>query len=82
MRISMFNRDVHQTLSVINSAAVSLKIINASLIVFLTIRLVLSGCNFVLLLNYRNIEYRIGKFKKLSDYWILDQSLNLSEYKI
>ncbi len=36
MRISIFNCDVHQTLSVINSAAVSLKIINTRLAVFLS----------------------------------------------
>jgi hypothetical protein len=35
MRISMFNCDVHQTLSFINSAAVSLKIIKIRLTVFL-----------------------------------------------
>ncbi len=37
MRISMFNCDVHQTFSVINSAAVSLKITNTSLIVFINV---------------------------------------------
>jgi hypothetical protein len=37
MGISMFNCDVSQTLFVINSAAVSFKIINSSLIVFLNI---------------------------------------------
>ncbi len=31
---------------------------------------------------YRNIEYRIGEFKKLSDYRISDQGLNLSDYRI
>jgi hypothetical protein len=36
MRITMFNCDGHQTLFVINSAAVSLKITNTSLIVFLS----------------------------------------------
>ncbi len=30
----------------------------------------LSDCKFFLLSNYQNIEYHIGKFKKLSDYWI------------
>ncbi len=29
-----------------------------------------------------NIEYRIGEFKKLSDYQISDQGLNLSDYRI
>jgi hypothetical protein len=35
-----------------------------------------------LLSNYRNIEYRIGEFKKLWDYWISHQGLKLSEYRI
>ncbi len=47
-----------------------------------TIGLLLSDCYFVLLSDYRNNEYRIGKFKKLSDYRILDLGLNLSEYLI
>ncbi len=37
---------------------------------------------FFLLLNDWNIEYRIGEFKKLSDYQISDQGLNLSDYRI
>jgi|688.fasta_scaffold790565_1 hypothetical protein len=41
-----------------------------------------SDCNFFLLSNYRNIEYCIGEFKKLSDYQISDQGLNLSDYRI
>jgi hypothetical protein len=40
------------------------------------------GLYFYLLSNYRNIEYRIGEFKKLSDYRISDQGLNLSDYRI
>jgi hypothetical protein len=36
----------------------------------------------VLQSNNRNIEYRIGKFMKLSNYWISDQGLNLSDYRI
>jgi hypothetical protein len=32
-----------------------------------------------MLSDYRIIEYRIGEFKKLSDYWIWDLSLNLSD---
>jgi hypothetical protein len=49
-----------------------------------TIGLWLSDCNFFLLSNYwyRNIEYRIAEFKKLSDYRISDQDLNLSDYRI
>ncbi len=47
-----------------------------------TIRQWLSDCNFFLLSNYGNIEYRIGVFKKLWDYQILDQGLNLSHYRI
>ncbi len=47
-----------------------------------TIRLWLSICYFFLLWNYRNIKYRIGKFKKLSNYWISDLGLNLSDYRI
>ncbi len=35
-----------------------------------------------LLTDYRNIEYRNGKFEKLSDYQISDQGLNLSYYRI
>jgi hypothetical protein len=31
------------------------------------------------LLDFRNIEYRIGEFKKLSDYQLSDQGLNLSD---
>jgi hypothetical protein len=40
-----------------------------------TIGLCLSDCNFFLLSNYRNIEYRIGEFQKLSDYRISDQGM-------
>jgi hypothetical protein len=40
------------------------------------------GLLFFLLSNYRNIENRIGKFKKLLDYRISDLGLNLSEYRI
>jgi hypothetical protein len=40
------------------------------------------GLSFFLLSNFRDIEYRIGEFKKLSDYRILDQGLNLSDYQI
>jgi hypothetical protein len=40
------------------------------------------GLLFFLLSNYRNIENRIGKFKKLLDYRISDLSLNLSDYRI
>ncbi len=39
---------------------------------FRTIGLWLSGCIFFLLSHYWNIEYRIGKFKKISDYRISD----------
>jgi hypothetical protein len=39
-------------------------------------------CNIFLLSNYWNIEYRIGEFKKLTDYRISDQGLNLSDYLI
>ncbi len=39
-------------------------------------------CNFFLLSNNRNTEYHIGEFKKLSDYRISDQGLNLSDYRI
>ncbi len=46
-----------------------------------TIGLRLAECNFFLLSNYQNIEYRIGEFKNLSDYWISDQGLNLSDYR-
>ncbi len=35
------------------------------------------GLQFFLLSNCQNIEYRIGEFKKLSDYRIYDQGLNL-----
>jgi hypothetical protein len=42
----------------------------------------LSDSNFFLLSNYWNIEYRIGELKKLSDYRISDQGLNLSDYRI
>jgi hypothetical protein len=42
----------------------------------------LSDCNFFLLSNYRNVEYHIGKFKKLWDYLITDQGLNLADYRI
>ncbi len=38
--------------------------------------------NFFLLSNYLNIKYCIGEFKKLSDYGIPDQGLNLSDYWI
>jgi hypothetical protein len=37
---------------------------------------------FFLLSNYRNIEYRFGEFKKLLDYRISDQGLNLSDNRI
>jgi hypothetical protein len=37
---------------------------------------------FFRLLNYQNIEYRIDEFKKLLDYRISDQGLNLSDYRI
>jgi len=37
---------------------------------------------FFLLSYFWNIEYRIGNFKKLSNYWILDQGLDLSDYRI
>jgi hypothetical protein len=37
---------------------------------------------FFLLSNYGNIEYHIVVFKKLWDYQILDQGLNLSHYQI
>jgi hypothetical protein len=47
-----------------------------------TIGLWLLDCNFFLLSNYRNIEYRIGQLKKVSDYQISDQGLNLSDYWI
>ncbi len=47
-----------------------------------TIGLWLSDCNFFLLSNYRNIEYRIGELTKLLDYRISDQGLNLSDYRI
>ncbi len=42
----------------------------------------LSDCYFLLLSDHRNIEYRIGEFKKLSDYRISDLGLNLSDYRI
>ncbi len=47
-----------------------------------TIGLWPSDCNFFLLSNYRNMEYRISEFTKLSDYRITDQGLNLSDYRI
>jgi hypothetical protein len=47
-----------------------------------TIGLWLSECHFFLLSNYQNIEYCIGQLKKVSDYQILDQGLNLSDYRI
>jgi hypothetical protein len=40
------------------------------------------GLCFFMLSNYLNIKYRIGEFKKLSDYRILDQGLNLSDNRI
>ncbi len=40
------------------------------------------GLLFFRLSDYRNIEYRIRKFKKLSDYRISDLGLNLSDYRI
>ncbi len=48
----------------------------------LTIGLWLSDCHFFLLSNYRNIEYCIGQLKKVSDYQISDQGLNLLDYRI
>ncbi len=42
----------------------------------------LSDCYFLLLSDHRNIKYRIGEFKKLSDYRISDLGLNLSDYRI
>jgi hypothetical protein len=47
-----------------------------------TIGLWLSDCSFFLLSDYRNIEHRIGEFKKLSEYRISDLGLNLSDYRI
>jgi hypothetical protein len=43
----------------------------------MTIRLL-----FFLLSNYQNIKYRIGEFKKISDYQISNQDLNLLDYRI
>ncbi len=40
------------------------------------------GLLFFQLSDYWNIEYRIGDFKKLSDYRVSDQGLNLSDYRI
>ncbi len=40
------------------------------------------GLFFFLLSNYWNIQYRIGEFKKLSEYQISDLGLNLSDYRI
>jgi hypothetical protein len=37
---------------------------------------------FFLLSDYRNIEYQIGEFKKLSDNGIFDLGLNLLDYQI
>jgi hypothetical protein len=37
---------------------------------------------FFLLSDYRNIKYRIGECRKLSDYRISDLGLNLSDYRI
>jgi hypothetical protein len=37
-----------------------------------------TDCNFFLLSNYRNIEYCIGEFKKLSD---IGTRLNLLDYQ-
>jgi hypothetical protein len=37
---------------------------------------------FFLLSDYRNIEYRIGEFKKLSNYRISDLGFNISDYRI
>jgi hypothetical protein len=45
-----------------------------------TIAIWLSDSNSFLLSNYRNVEYRIVEFKKLTDYRISDQGLNLSDY--
>jgi hypothetical protein len=47
-----------------------------------TIRQWQSDCYFFCYHDYRNIEYQIGKFKKLSDYMISDLGLNLSDYQI
>jgi hypothetical protein len=49
---------------------------------YFTIGQRLSDCNFFMLSNYRNFEYRIGEFKKVSDYRISDQGLNLWDYWI
>jgi hypothetical protein len=54
-------------------------IVERDLLHYRTIGLWLSDCNFFLQSNYRNIEYRIGQFKKLSDYRISVQGLNLSD---
>jgi hypothetical protein len=40
------------------------------------------GLLFIMLLYYRNIEHWPGKFEKLSDYRIWEESLNLSDYRI
>jgi hypothetical protein len=49
----MFNCDVPQTLFVINSAAVGLKIINTNLCVFLKVLIILFGHLWVAELTYR-----------------------------
>jgi hypothetical protein len=38
--------------------------------------------SFISAIDYQNIEDRIGQFKKLSDYRISDQGLNVSDYRI
>jgi hypothetical protein len=40
------------------------------------------GLLFIMLLYYRNIVHRPGKFEKLSDYRIWEESLNLSDYRM
>jgi hypothetical protein len=57
-------------------------IVEWDVLYYRTIGLWLSDCNFFLLSNYRNMEYRISEFTKLSDYRITDQGLNLSDYRI
>ncbi len=47
-----------------------------------TIGLWLSDCHFFLLSNYQNIKYCIGQLKKVPDYQISDQGLNLLDYRI
>ena len=47
------------------------------IVCYRTIRLWLSNFNFFQLSNYQNIKYCIGKLKKLGDYRMLDQALNL-----